>query len=169
MQIIFPGQHPMIGAIVLLFLIVVGLIGLTLLFFGIRVSLKKSNKKNFKFILIGLGSLMIVFVLFNWINYNVIHASHENKFIGMYMNKDTEFEFNLRPDKTWESNYEGLECDNGHWDFIMTEDVNYLEMKGNCGNHLFIQIINYDDSYIEFGVDQNWKKEEPVLRYMKEN
>ena len=169
MQIILPGQHPMYGAIILLFLMAIGLIGITLLFIGIRLIIKKSKKKILKYTLTSIGGLITVFVLFNWINYHLIHASYENEFIGKYTNNETGYEFILKSDNTWSSNYEGLECDNGNWEFTITEDMSYLELEASCGEYLHVQIYNYDESFIEFGVDQNTSNNESVLRYLKEN
>jgi hypothetical protein len=169
MQIIFPGQHPMIGGIIMLFIIIILLLGASLMFFGIRMFLKHSNNKVSKYALTGIGSLMLLFVTYNWVNYNLIHDSFENKFIGVYTNSETGYEFELNSNNSWTSNYEGLPCDKGIWYFVMTEDMNYIKLKGDCNNHLSLQIYKYDESFIEFGTDQNTIKQEPVLKYLKNN
>jgi len=132
MQIILPTQHPILGGILLLFLFALGLIGTILLSLGIRMILKRSKKKLLQLSFIIFGGMMTAFVLYNWINYNLIYSRYENKYIGTYINRETNYEFDLKSDNRWSSTYERIKCNHGHWKFVITEDVSYLELEGEC-------------------------------------
>jgi hypothetical protein len=164
MQIIYPGSHPFIGGITILFLLGLGIIGIILSVIG-RKQIKK-KQTVLKYIPTIIGSLLVFFTLYNWINYNLIFNSYENQFIGLYKNSKSGHYINLKSDGTWDCNNEKI-CSSGKWEFIMTEDMHWIEISGRCRKYTSIQISSYGKNYIQFSIDQHSGKKEPYLKYVK--
>lgn len=169
MQIIYPWQHPLFWAIISFLIIIIGITGIVLLSYGIKLIRKKSEKTIRKFSFTSFGGLMIFFLLYNFFNYFSILSASENKFIGLYINDETGYQIELSSNNTWTSTYEGIACKKGIWKSIINEEFRCLELKGNCEEYFFVQVYNYGDSFLEFGIDQNNNQKAPILRYQKKN
>ena len=163
MQLIEPGTHPAINGVILVFLLLIGFIGITLVLYGIN-PLKKP-KFIFKYLSIILGLAIISVPAYNWINYSSISKQQNEKFIGSYINYETKQKIELKKDKIWESNIKSFPCKSGNWDYIISEDISYIQINGNCVEYMFLQIYSLSENHLTFAADQNGNSQLPVLTF----
>ncbi|GEM_PF-5639602 len=117
--------------------------------------------------MIVVGVIILLFPLYNWVNYNLIYQSQQDQFVGKYRNKESGYYINLYDDGRWQSNHNEFESNSGTWEFIMTEDMNYIELAYKGREYGFLQIYSYDESYIEFSSDENRGGNKMQLRFEK--
>lgn len=116
---------PFISVFIMLFLTIVGIIGLMVLHNGIK-SLRQHKKTAGTIGKIVFGCLSIGFVLYNWIGYQLIFSENEQLIIGEYRSQTTSDALKVNPDNTWElTNDSELSCKRGTWDYVMSEDWCY--------------------------------------------
>jgi hypothetical protein len=116
---------PFIAVFTMLFLTIVGIIGLMVLYSGIK-SLRQHKKTAGTICKLVFGCLCVGFVLYNWIGYQLIFYENEQLIIGEYRSQTTSDVLKVNPDNTWElkGNSE-LSCKRGTWNYVMSEDWCY--------------------------------------------
>ena len=129
MQLVRPDMLPLISVFIMLFLTLVGIIGLMVLHSGIK-SLRQKKKTVGTIGKIVLGCFSIGFVLYNWIGYQLIFSENEQLIIGEYRSLTTSDVLKVNPDNTWElkGNPE-LSCKRGTWEYVMSEDWCYWNIE----------------------------------------
>lgn len=126
MQIVKPDMYPLNAVFLMLFLFIIGVLGLLLLYLGLK-SLK--NKWRFPTILkIVLGTLCLGFVIYNWFGYHSIFSENEKLIVGEYYANNSKLTINK--DNTWKitGDNESI-CKNGNWEFVMSEDWCYWNIE----------------------------------------
>jgi hypothetical protein len=129
MQLVRPDMLPLISVFIMLFLTLVGIIGLMVLHSGIK-SLRQKKRTAGTIGKIVLGCFSIGFVLYNWIGYQLIFSENEQLIIGEYRSQTTSDVLKVNPDNTWElkGNPE-LSCKRGTWEYVMSEDWCYWNIE----------------------------------------
>ena|SRR5690554_6912273 len=127
MQIIRPDMLPLIAGFIILFLFLVGIIGMILLYSGLNTF--KQNKLSAPMIgKIVLGCLCLGFVIFNWIGYNSIFSQNEKLIAGEYICANAKLTIN--PDYTWRITGDNeSSCKRGKWEYVMSEDWCYWNIE----------------------------------------
>ena len=127
MQIVRPDMLPLIAVIMFLFLFFVGILGLALLYFGIKTG--KKNEWSIPYVsIIVLGCLSIGFVVYNWIGYNSIFLEKENLIVGEYNCGNAKLTINS--DYTWRiTGNNNSPCKSGKWEYVMSEDWCYWNIE----------------------------------------
>ena len=127
MQIVRPDMLPLISVVMLLVLFFIGIVGLALLYFGIKAG-KKEKWGIAPISLIVLGCLSLGFVVYNWIGYNSIFSEKEKLIVGEYSSAGTKLTINS--DYTWEITGENSSwCKSGKWNYVMSEDWCYWNIE----------------------------------------
>lgn len=152
MQIVRPDMLPMTAGFIILFLAMLGIIGAVLLLYG-RKTYKNPKKKINSTILLVLGTLLIGFVVYNWIGYNVIYSKNEMQIIGKYECNNSNAILDVLENRTWKIKNSEL-CSSGKWEYIMSEDWNYwniesdnMECRTQTGS---AQMIHFEDTNLKF-------------------
>ena len=120
---------PLIAGMMILFLFFVGIVGLALLYFGIKTG--KKSKWNIPSVsIIVLGCLSLGFALYNWIGYSSIFSKNEKLLIGEY--KCAESILRVNSDYTWNiKGSNGSIIESGNWEYVMSEDWCYWNIESD--------------------------------------
>lgn len=111
----------------MLILFILGLIGLSLSYFGIKLYLRKQHLKSLSLAIPGI--VLVSFVFHNYIGYNQIFWKNEIKIIGKFKSEDPEIILDLQPDKTWSMLKGKKVVKSGDWEYIMSEDWCYWNLE----------------------------------------
>lgn len=118
---------PLIAGFVILFLFIIGIIGLAILYQGIKTL--KTNKRKIRSVsLILLGCISLGFVVYNWIGYNSIFNENEKLIVGEYYSANSKL--TISDNFTWKITGENESiCKKGKWEFVMSEDWCYWNLE----------------------------------------
>jgi amino acid transporter len=131
---------PMIAGFAMIFLFIVGVVGLILLFKGIK--LLKTNKSSFEAkTLLVIATLGIGFVSYNAIVYNLIFYRTQNEIVGEYQTEDTSIKLLVYDDYTWETLSDSIPFNQtGTWEFGMDEE-------GDCWSFSSYEHVMYTQTF----------------------
>ncbi len=124
---------PLVSAFLYLLLTLAGIIGIVILFIG-------SKKKELKPTYLTVGSLIIGFVLYNFINERLIYNQYKNENVGTFINTEYNLKFQFNDDGTWNASKGIFGCSQGDWDYIITEDGAWINLESTCQSHFTYQI-----------------------------
>jgi len=120
------------------------------------------KRKVGRWILGGLAAVFasIPFLLFWGFERNKLEQ--QEQFVGQYKSDSSLHFLNLNEDLTWSSDTNLFDCPKGTWEFVITEDMSYLELKGNCEkDRMFLQIYDCNKDHLSFTPDQNTGNTKP--------
>lgn len=132
MQIIRPGMWPAIEGILTLFLVLIALVGIGLLILGYRKH--KESKNILSKLIIACGGFALYFVIYNWIGYNIIYNKKAENIVGVFKCNLIGTTLTVFENNTWEIDTdEFINCKEGNWEFVMSEDWNYWNISSKNG------------------------------------
>lgn len=116
LQLVEPGMHPFPATIRMLFIAGVGIIGVILVYFGIKwLQLKKQVVLSVIFLLIGIPS--VSYPVLNWIGYNQIYDKNAKQIIGTFYSQNSDAVIQVSPDNTWVCKGKYIPCKSGTWEY----------------------------------------------------
>gem|GEM_PF-3250747 len=125
-SLIYPGQHPFIQGIIMLFMAFVALLSLTWLALWYRWG-RESR-------VLGVIVIAIALAVFSWIavtywNYQEASDLRASRVPGRYVAIDGSKRYLIMLDNnTWESDHSGLPCSRGTWTYDISEDGDFINM-----------------------------------------
>lgn len=137
LQLVKPGMHPFPASIFIILLGVLGVIGIILIWFGIKwLRLKRNSFFSVIFLLIGIST--VCYPILNWVGYNQIYSDHAKKIIGVFYSQSSDAIIEVKPDNTWVCKGKCIPCKNGTWKYVTSEDWCYWDINsGNPGSCSF--------------------------------
>ncbi len=131
LQIIYPGMHPLPGAMLMMVLAFFGLLAIISLVITFRL-FKTAKRKYTPYLFLVPSILIIVFIVYNWIGYNSIFNKYERQLIGTFYCSESKEKIWINSDKTWilKDQNQIKQC-SGTWEFIASEDWFYWNISEN--------------------------------------
>lgn len=138
MQLIRPDMHPFASAMLTLFFILLGSVGLIACYYGIR-SLRKRRHTTVAFIALIAGITSMGFTCYNFIGYQVIYAENAAQISGTFRDRESNMVLRIFPNNTWMiTTAQHTTLTKGKWESIQSEDGCYCNLKSD-NNREFIQ------------------------------
>ncbi len=137
-QIVYPDKYPFISGIISFGLVVFGLLGLIMLILALKHRTSLSKKQSV--FIISLSTIILVFVLYNWLGYYLIFWENEKIIIGEYKSTTTGAILAVKRNHTWEIKKSTNSCRIGVWKFHMDEDFTYWNLTSDnvrCNEQTF--------------------------------
>jgi hypothetical protein len=136
--------------------------GITLIFLMLTLFFIKLKIARWIFGTIAMIFGIAPFALF-WGN-EKSRVDRQESFIGIYSNEETGDYIELHENLTWNSDTTLFECTNGNWRYIITEDMNFIELEGHCHDgSTFLQIYSATPDLLTFSPDQNTSRLKPKV------
>lgn len=139
MQLIYPGSHNLIFLFNFLIVLVIGVVGV-IFFFQCIKRIRKQGWTILRVIFFISSGLMIIFSLYNIVNYQVIFYQSKKENIGTYVNSDNGYFIKLNQDMTWSSSREIFNCTVGEWVYILDDDGEWINLLGDCEQYFHYQL-----------------------------
>lgn len=132
MQLIRPDMLPIVMAFVVLFLVVIGIIGLLSLRSGL-ISLQKSPRQTSSIGKILMGIAGLGFVMYNWFGYHSVFVKNEQMIVGQY--EYGHAIMIIESDHTWKITFDDKSISTrGKWQYVMSEDWCYWDLASDDFN-----------------------------------
>jgi hypothetical protein len=154
MQILEPGSWPLVLALKMGFLFLLFLVAICLILLAHK---NRHASKSRVVPLLASALFLLLFVVFNFVNYKRIADEFQNELVGRYIHQETNAFLELDENSRWRSDSPVFKCGQGSWRHVESEDFFYIEFDCNGNpkervfdfspNHLTIQ---GDDSTITF-------------------
>jgi hypothetical protein len=129
MQIVRPDMLSFISGFLILVLAIVGLVGILILYNGIK-SIKSQKSKSLPYVKMAFGCLCFAFVVYNLVGYYCIFHEKEKLIIGEYQCKSTKARMSTHTDYSWVMTSETDQIiAKGKWEYVMSEDWCYWNIK----------------------------------------
>jgi len=154
MQIVRPDMLSFISGFLILVLAIVGLVGVLILYNGIK-SIKSQKSKSLPYVKMAFGCLCFAFVLYNLVGYYSIFHEKEKLIIGEYQCESTKANMSIHTDYSWVMTSETDQIiAKGKWEYVMSEDWCYWNIKSD-DNSFFTQtstseIIQFEEQQLIF-------------------
>ncbi|MNU85178.1 hypothetical protein D3C71_749160 [compost metagenome] len=147
LQLVEPGMHPLSVLIFVLLLGVLGVIGIVLIYSGIKwLRHKKNVFFSIVFLLIGIPA--VCYLVLNWMGYNQIYNDNAKEIIGVFYSQSSDAVIEVKSDNTWICTGKSIPCKHGTWEYIMSEDWCYWNIDSDKSGSCFVQ--TGDPNIIQF-------------------